>query len=103
MDRPIVQRVKVSSRGLRGSDRSEFLKTASHEFVELIDRTKVAKDEEPIHLIALGASEAYGPNRNGDGFKEATCQKYHGTFKKYARWYRNHKNKGVLGPCLQHI
>lgn len=92
-DRPIVQRVKISSRGLVGADRAEFLKTASHEFVDLLDKTKVAKDEEPIHLIALGASEAYGPNRNGDGFKEATCRKYHGTFKKYARWYRNHKNK----------
>jgi hypothetical protein len=92
-DRPIVQRVKVSSRGLRGADRSDFLKTASHEFADVIDRTKVAKDEEPVHLIALGASEAYGPNRNGDGFKEATCKKYHGTFKKYARWYRNHNNK----------
>jgi hypothetical protein len=92
-DRPIVQRVKVSSRGLRGADRSEFLKTASHEFVDMIDNTKIAKDEEPIHLIALGASEAYGPNRNGDGFKEATCKKHHATFKKYARFYRNHKNK----------
>lgn len=90
---PIVQRVKISSRGLRGADRSAFLKTASHEFVTLLDSMKVAKDEEPVHLIALGASEAYGPNRNGDGFKEDTCKKYHGTFKKYARWFRNHKNK----------
>ena len=92
-DRPIVQRVKISSRGLRGADRAEFLKTASHEFVDLIDKTKLAKDEEPVHLIALGASECWGSNRNGDGFKEAACKKYHGTFVKYARWYRNHANK----------
>ena len=92
-DRPIAQAIKISSRGLRGADRSDFLKTASPAFVELLDSIKVAKDEEPVHLIALGASEAYGPNRNGDGFKEATCKKHHGTFKKNARWYRNHKNK----------
>lgn len=92
-DRPIAQRVKVSSRGLIGQDRRDFLKVASHQFVELIDSIKVAKDEEPVHLIALGASEAYGPNRNGDGFKEATCRDYHKTFEKFARWYRNHQNK----------
>jgi hypothetical protein len=90
---PVARTVPVSSRGLRGADRSEFLKTASPEFLNLIDSIKVAKDEVPVHLIALGASEAYGPNRNGDGFKEATCRKYHRTFEKNARWYRNHKNK----------
>lgn len=92
-DRPIAQTVKMSSRGLRGADRTEFLKTASPEFLQFLDSIKMAKDEEPVHLIALGASEAYGPNRNGDGFKEAACKKYHHTFKKNARWYRNHKNK----------
>jgi hypothetical protein len=92
-DRPVAQMVKVSRDGLRGNDRKEFLKFASHEFVDMFDSSKTAEDEMPVHLIALGASEAYGPNRNGDGFKEATCKKYHHTFKKFARWYRNHKNK----------
>lgn len=92
-DRPIAQMVKVSSRGLVGSDRSAFIKTASPMFLDMIDRVKVAKDEVPVHLIALGASEAYGPNRNGDGFKEATCKQHHKTFEKFARWYRNHVNK----------
>jgi hypothetical protein len=92
-DRPIAQLIKVSSRGLRGEDRNALLKTASHEFVDTIDKMKVAKDEEPVHVIALGASEAYGPNRNGDGFKEATCKRRHDTFVKHGRWYRNHKNK----------
>ena len=32
-------------------------------------------------------------NRNGDGFKEATCREHHDTFVKSARWYRNHQNK----------
>lgn len=91
--RQIAQEIKVSSRGLIGNDRRDFLKVASHEFVDMIDNIKIAKDEVPVHLIALGAYEAYGPNRNGDGFKEAALKKYHPTFVKHAMWYRNHKNK----------
>ena len=95
-DRPIAQMVKVSSRGLIGSDRSDFIKmagTAAPAFLAAIDGIKLAKDEVPVHTIALGATEFYGPNRNGDGFKEATCRSCHPTFVKYAHWFRNHKNK----------
>jgi hypothetical protein len=96
-DRQIVVPVKVSSRGLIGNDRRDFLKTASHAFLPHVDNYKFASDEIPVHLIALGASEAYGPNRNGDGFKEATCKKYHDTFVKLAKFFRNHKNKPERG------
>jgi hypothetical protein len=89
--------IKVSSRGLIGNDRRDFLKTASQAFLPHIDSYKFASDELPVHLIALGASEAYGPNRNGDGFKEATCKKYHDTFVKFAKFFRNHKNKPEKG------
>lgn len=92
-DRPIAMMVKVSSRGLIGRDRREFVKIAGHQFLDTIDNLKVAKDEVPIHLVALGASEFYGPNRNGDGFKAATCREHHKSFEKYAKWFRNHKNK----------
>lgn len=88
-----VSLVKVASTGLRGADRTAFLKRASHSFLPFLDQVKFAEDEEPVHLIALGASEAYGPNRNGDAFKEAALKRYHDTFVKFARWYRNHKNK----------
>jgi hypothetical protein len=96
-DRPIAVPVPVSSRGLIGNDRRDFIKFAGHMFVDHIDRTKFANDELPVHLIALGASEAYGPNRNGDGFKEATCKKHHDTFVKCAKFFRNHKNKPERG------
>lgn len=96
-DSRIVTPVKWSSRGLLGADRQEFLKTASDSFADQLDHIKFAKDEVPVHLIALGASEAYGPNRNGDGFKEATCRKYHDTFVKFAKFFRNHKNKAERG------
>jgi hypothetical protein len=92
-DRPIAQQVHLSQQGLTGQDRRDFIKVASPAFVNVLDNIKVAKDEIPVHLIALGASEAYGPNRNGDGFKEATCKKHYKTFEKHARWYRNHVNK----------
>lgn len=93
----IVTPVKVSSRGLIGADRTEFLKSASHAFLPQLDNVKFAKDEVPVHLIALGSSEAYGPNRNGDGFKEAACRQYHDTFVKFAKFFRNHKNKAERG------
>jgi intein/homing endonuclease len=96
-DRPVALPLKLTGRGLRGNDRREFLKYASHVFLPYIDQIKVAKDEVPVHLIALGASEAYGPNRNGDAFKEAACKQYHETFVKFAKWYRNHKNKAHQG------
>lgn len=98
-DAPIASTIKIASRGLLGSDRSDFVKRAGDSaniFLPFIDKVKFASDEEPVHLIALGASEAYGPNRNGDGFKEATCRACHDSFVKHAKWYRNHKNKDPL-------
>jgi hypothetical protein len=93
---PVATPVKIARDGLRGNDRREFIKRASGAesiFLPYLDDAKVAADEEPVHLIALGAKEAYGPNRNGDAFSEAVCRRYHDTFTKFARFYRNHKNK----------
>ena len=92
-DEPIAQMVKVSSRGLQGSDLSLFIKRAGHRFADEMQNIKLEEGDVPVHLIAIGSTEFYGPNRNGDGFKEACCKKYHDTFVKSARWYRNHKNK----------
>jgi hypothetical protein len=97
-DRPTVMTVKMARNGLCGDDRREFVKMAgSNIFLPELDRIKVASDEELLHAIALGASEWYGPNRNGDGFKEATCIQCVPTFVKFARFYRNHKNKPEKG------
>lgn len=85
--------IKVSSKGLVGSDLSSFVKRAGSEAAHMLKGIEFKPGEQPIHMIAIGSTEAYGPNRNGDGFKEATCKKYHDTFVKHARWYRNHKNK----------
>jgi len=92
-DVPVSQLIKMSRYGLRGNDLRDLIKRASHGFADALRRIQLHPGEVPVHMIALGATEYYGPNRNGDGFKEATCRKYHGTFVKYARFYRNHVNK----------
>lgn len=90
---PVAELIKISSRGIIGADRVSFIKRAGAEFTDKIAALKFASGEIPVHLIAIGATEDYGPNRNGDGFCRETCQKYHDTFHKYARFYRDHANK----------
>lgn len=96
---PVVSMLKVSSRGIRGSDLSDLVKRAGHHFADKYRDFKCAKDQVPLHVLAMGATEAWGPNRNGDGFKEACLKKYGHTFitdlvtKAGAFWYRNHQNK----------
>lgn len=90
---PVAAMIKLSSRGIIGSDKHDFVKRAGAEFAEKVSHIKFAKDEIPVHLIAIGATEDYGPNRNGDGFTRECCSKYHTTFEKFARFYRDHANK----------
>lgn len=85
--------IPISSRGLVGSDESNFTKRAGASAVEILRKLDLKPGEIPVHMFAIGATEFYGPNRNGDGFKEAACRDHCHTFVKYARWYRNHKNK----------
>lgn len=90
---PVFTPVKIASTGLRGDDLRSLIKTAGHAFADQVRRLEIKAGEIPVHQIALGATEAWGPNRNGDGFKEATCRRDHGQFVKHARCYRGHKNK----------
>ena len=92
---PVMQQIKLARSGLRGSDLDAFVKRASVQFIDKMASLRFGPGEIPVHLIAVGATEFYGPNRNGDGFKEATCRDWHQTFEKYARWYRNHDNKDM--------
>jgi len=61
--------------------------------------SKVAKDIQPdkdhvgIHVIALGESERYGFNRNGDAFTKKACIESHPTFVKHGHVYEHHQNK----------
>lgn len=90
---PVTSLIKISSRGLIGADRQDFIKRAGAEFADKLQHIKFAKDEIPVHMIAIGSTEDYGPNRNGDGFTRDTCRRDHTTFEKLARFYRDHANK----------
>jgi hypothetical protein len=90
---PVAALVKLSSRGLLGADRVAFIKRAGADFAEKLNQVKFASDEIPVHMIAIGATEDYGPNRNADGFTRAACQQHHNTFEKFAKFYRDHLNK----------
>lgn len=92
-DEPAVQQVKISSKGLSGKDLRDFIKRASHKFVDILKQSDLAPGEHPIHVLAIGSTEDYGPNRNGDGFTRSCCKNYHDTFVKHARFYRHHQNK----------
>lgn len=103
-DAPIVSPVRISSRGLIGSDRRAFVKRAGDAFLPFVQMAKEAKDdEEPVHIIALGAYEKYGGNRRGDAFSEKTCRKYHSTFEKSASFHRAHKNKPPDNPSYGYV
>jgi len=95
-DCPVASPINLASDGLRGNDRREFIKRASgseNVFLPHLDQVKFAKDEQPVHMIAIGSQEFWGANRNGDGFSESTNKQAHDTFVKFAYYFRNHKNK----------
>jgi hypothetical protein len=89
----ITSLVRYSSKGLVGEDYTVLVKRAGAKSADWMRNIKVPDDVMPLHVIAMGATEGYGPNRNGDGFKEAALKRYHDTFVKYANFYRHHKNK----------
>jgi hypothetical protein len=46
-----------------------------------------------ILVLAMGSSEYYGPNRNGDAFEESELKDHHRTFETNAHVYKSHVNK----------
>jgi len=92
-DGPTTSLMKIASGGLRGHDRRQLLKRASATLLDQLDGIERRPGEELVHMVAIGASERYGPNRNGDGFTARACRDYHDTFQKHARWYHDHLNR----------
>lgn len=89
----IIAPVKIGSVGVTRTEERFLEKRASADFASKVrDRLTPSSGEEYVHVIALGAHEYYGPNRKGDTFTEDVCRKYHKTFEKYAKWYRDHRN-----------
>ena len=46
-----------------------------------------------LHVIAMGAGEYYGCNKNGDYFPERALKMYHHTFEQNAKVFKEHRNK----------
>lgn len=60
---------------------------------DIINQHKPDKDHVAVHLVAMGADERYGPNRNHDGFPSEALKKFHPTFVTHGNLFREHANK----------
>lgn len=69
------------------------VKTASEALEYASKRVKPSKDRTHIIVIAMGASDSYGPNRNADGFTRKMLLNHHPTFVSHGHVFVNHKNK----------
>lgn len=104
-----IATIKVARNKLLGSDRQELLtkRAAAPVFADMVKQSDIKPGDIPIHTIAIGATEKYGSNRNGDGFDIETCIKRAHTFESSplsdwpnnsysdngARYYQHHKNR----------
>ena len=71
---------------------SDMRKQASTIFNMEYEQLAPPKGMTGIHLVALGDSEAYPMNRNGDLFTKEACEKYYPTFVKCGHVYQHHRN-----------
>lgn len=89
---PEQQLIKFASRGLRGADLLLLQKRAHPSLVAAIEKLAACPDEPLVHMFAIGCTELYSANRNGDGFRKKACRRDHPTFVKKAMFYRDHAN-----------
>jgi hypothetical protein len=92
-DQPATMQIPVlRNRKLGSVDRKQLESRISGDMLAKFARLELPPGVQPVHNIALGCTEAFGPNRNGDGFREAVCREYHPTFVKSAKFFRGHKS-----------
>lgn len=110
---PNVQIARLVDVHSRGIDKDWMVKRAAV-LTKEISGIRPEKGHSFIHAISMGCMEAYGANRNGDGFNEKSAKyelpepekgrskfitldgglhQYHKTFTKYAKIYKDHCNK----------
>lgn len=82
--------LRFSSRGLDSGQ----VKRANM-FFRLIEDYTPSRDKTAVHTIAMTASERFGFNRNGDGWKRANLIRDHPTFVSHAKVFRHHKNTSL--------
>lgn len=81
-----VQPVLLWGPGRDRQDLSHITKTAS-EALDYIKNVMPEPGKTHLLLLALGSEEAYGPNRNGDGFPERPVPARHKTANSDRQWY----------------
>lgn len=87
-----VQPVSLVDIHSRGVDSAWMQKRAAALTKEL-KQIRPEMNKTALHLIAMGATEDYGPNRNADGFRRQPLRDRHDTFVKEGHVYKHHKNK----------
>lgn len=87
----LVTMLEVSSKGV---DKRQLTKQASM-FTREISEIRPTPGSAYLHVIAMGASEDYGPNKNADGYKRAMLIRDHPTFVTDARVYKEHRNDNI--------
>jgi hypothetical protein len=75
----------------KGVDRGWMHKRAAALTQEFAD-IRPEKNKTALHVIAMGATESTGPNRNADGWREQELMRKHGTFVTNGHVYKNHQN-----------
>jgi len=63
------------------------------EFGAFIESLKPEPGHTKLLMLALGAGETYGCNRNGDYFPELALVEHHKTFEEFGHNYKHHINK----------
>ena len=68
---------------------------------DVITRSDIAAHMPPsgqfgVHLITMGAEEAFGANRNGDSASIKSLTDHHHTFEKFGHVFREHQNRDPL-------
>lgn len=87
-----VQPVSLVDIHSRGIDKAWMQKQATALGPE-IQAIRPEPGTSVLHLIAMGATEDYGPNRNADGFNRHNLRTRHHTFVKEGHVFKHHKNK----------
>jgi hypothetical protein len=77
---------------MAANDAGRFAKRAGEAAAAAFRELEFGPGEIPIHLLAVGCTEMFGANRNGDGFRKSACRQFHDTFVKRARFYRDHRS-----------
>lgn len=88
-DMPAVSLVDIHSRGV---DRTWLQKRAAA-LTDEISSVRPENGKTHLHVIAMGAGERYGPNRNADYFSRKDLLNKHATFVSNGHVYKHHQNK----------